>query len=156
NHRIRYAPSLTALHLDRLWASQREHPPDRPLWALGDPVYGADDERLTGQPALASASRDAERELAWREGQGTERFGRLRSSGLEGEKLRERRGVSRGGVLLGKDATEAAVRQASAEGALARARYVHFACHGILGLHEGQPPALVLSLVGNSGERDEY
>jgi CHAT domain-containing protein len=59
-------------------------------------------------------------------------------------------------VLLGKDATEAAVRQASAQGDLARARYVHFACHGILGLSDGQPPALVLSLVGNSGERDEF
>jgi CHAT domain-containing protein len=59
-------------------------------------------------------------------------------------------------VLLGKDATEAAVRQMSADGTLARARYVHFACHGILGLHDGQPPALVLSLVGNSGERDEF
>jgi CHAT domain-containing protein/tetratricopeptide (TPR) repeat protein len=155
NHRIRYAPSLTALHLGRLWAAQRERPPDRALWALGDPVYGSDDERLTGKPALAAASQDAARELAWREGQGEERFGRLRYSGQEVEKIRERLGEA-GTVLFGKDATEAAVHQASAQGELARARYIHFACHGILGLNDGQPPALVLSLVGNSGERDEY
>jgi tetratricopeptide (TPR) repeat protein/CHAT domain-containing protein len=154
-HRIRYAPSLTALHLGRLWVAQRERQPDRLLWAMGDPVYGPDDDRLTGNPALAAASRDAERELAWREGQGTERFGRLRYSGQEVEKIRERLGEA-GTVLLGKDATETAVRQASAEGELARARYVHFACHGVLGLGDGQPPALVLSLVGNSGERDEF
>jgi CHAT domain-containing protein/tetratricopeptide (TPR) repeat protein len=155
-YRIRYAPSLTALHLGRVWAAQRERQPDRPLWALGDPVYSSDDERLTGKPALAAASRDAERELAWREGQGTERFGRLRYSGQEVERVREWLGGSAGSVLRGKDATEAAVRQASASGELGRARYVHFACHGVLGLSDGQPPALVLSLVGNGGEPDEY
>jgi CHAT domain-containing protein/tetratricopeptide (TPR) repeat protein len=155
-HRIRYAPSLTALHLGRLWAKQREQLPDRLLWALGDPVYGAEDERLTGKPALAAASRDAGRELAWREGQGTERFARLRYSGREVDKIRERLGETTRRVVTGKDATEAAVRRASADGDLARARYVHFACHGILGLNDGQPPALVLSLVGNSGERDEF
>jgi tetratricopeptide (TPR) repeat protein len=96
-HRIRYAPSLTALHLDRQWAAHREHQPDRSLWALGDPVYSADDDRLSGKPALAAASRDAARDLAWREGQGQERFGRLRYSGQEVEKVRERLGKSGGG-----------------------------------------------------------
>jgi CHAT domain-containing protein/Tfp pilus assembly protein PilF len=155
-HRIRYAPSLTALHLSRLWAAQREHQPDRLLWALGDPDYGTGDEGPTAKRGRDSASRDAARELAWREGQGTERFPRLRFSKDEVEQIRDRLGESAASVLLGKDATEAAVRQASADGALDRARYVHFACHGVLGLHDGQPPALVLSLVGNSGQRDEY
>jgi CHAT domain-containing protein/tetratricopeptide (TPR) repeat protein len=156
NHRIRYAASLTALDLGRRWASRREHQPDRLLWALGDPVYGAGDQRLTGKPALAAASLDAEREVAWREGEGREPFRRLRFSGQEVERVRKLLGEPLGSVLLGQGATESAVRRASAKGDLARARYVHFACHGILGLHDGQPPALVLSLVGNSGTRDEY
>jgi CHAT domain-containing protein len=57
-------------------------------------------------------------------------------------------------VLTGVQATEAAVKAASDKGHLARARYVHFATHGILGLDTGQPPALLLSLVGNDGQRD--
>jgi hypothetical protein len=32
---------------------------------------------------------------------------------------------------------------------------VHFACHGVLGLGQGLPPALVLSLAGARGARDE-
>src|SRR5205807_9574569 len=55
-------------------------------------------------------------------------------------------------VLTGLQASEAAVKAASAKGALARARYIHFATHGILGLDAGRQPSLVLSLVGNVKE----
>jgi CHAT domain-containing protein len=58
-------------------------------------------------------------------------------------------------VLTGLQATEAAIKVASERGLLARARYVHFATHGILGLDTGQPPALVLSQVSNDGARDD-
>src|SRR5207247_1269957 len=47
------------------------------------------------------------------------------------------------------------IKEASASGALAQARFLHFATHGVLGLAVGQQPALVLSLVGNDGQRDE-
>jgi CHAT domain-containing protein/tetratricopeptide (TPR) repeat protein len=157
-HRIRYAPSLTVLHLVRRWAGTRERQPDRPLWALGDPVYDAGDRRPADRPALAEASRDAGRELLWREGhdRGEGTFPRLVHSGAEVEAVRRALGAPQTSVVLGKEATEARVRQASASGDLGRARYVHFACHGVLGLDDGQPPALVLTLVGNSGERDEF
>ncbi len=52
SHRIRYAPSLTALHPIGRWESTRR-PPSRPLWALGDPVYRPDDARLAAGPAPA-------------------------------------------------------------------------------------------------------
>src|SRR5205823_12908334 len=42
-HRVRYAPSLTTLHLTRKWAEDRARRgelPDRPLYAVGDPDYG--------------------------------------------------------------------------------------------------------------------
>jgi CHAT domain-containing protein len=155
-HRIRYAPSLTALHLLRQWVGKREYRPDRPLWALGDPVYDARDERLMGKSKLATASLDTERELLGREGRGTEGFPRLRSSGEEVEAVRALLGAPPDSVVTGPNAIEARLKRDSTSGRLAQARYVHFACHGILGLHDGQPPALVLTLVGNSGTRDEF
>src|SRR4029077_17010255 len=37
-HRVRYAPSLTALHLIHLWKQKRPNP-ETPLFAVGDPLY---------------------------------------------------------------------------------------------------------------------
>jgi CHAT domain-containing protein/tetratricopeptide (TPR) repeat protein len=126
-HRIRYAPSLTALHLERQWAGKRERQPDRLLWAIGDPIYDS-----------------------------KQGFAPLRYSRQELEAIRSALGAPPESLLLGKDASEARVRQASESGDLALARYVHFACHCMLARQAGRLPALVLSLVGNSGERDEY
>src|SRR5262249_62179908 len=47
-HRIRYAPSLTALHHIHLWKQKRAQP-EVPLFAVGDPLYG-DDDRPAGKP----------------------------------------------------------------------------------------------------------
>jgi hypothetical protein len=105
-HRIRYAPSLTALHLIGLW-KQTGTPPAQPLWALGYPVYDSMDIRL-GVPAVlatalgggcilrvltcsqlttasvvAAASRDALREMRQREGSGRGVLRRLKHSGDE-------------------------------------------------------------------------
>jgi CHAT domain-containing protein len=55
-------------------------------------------------------------------------------------------------VLTGGKASEAKVKEASAADSMAKARYVHFATHGILGLDKGKQPALVLNLVGNDKE----
>jgi tetratricopeptide (TPR) repeat protein len=49
-HRIRYAPSLTVLHQVQSWERARARPP-RTLWAMGDAVYGASDERLPKKAA---------------------------------------------------------------------------------------------------------
>jgi CHAT domain-containing protein len=157
-HCIRYAPSLTALHLVRQWQQARE-PPDRPLWAMGDPIYDARDARLAGQAAemstVASASRDALREVQQRRGQGgSDLFPRLQQSGAEVRRIGQLLGASRDAIFTDGQALEAKLKDASTSGQLARARYVHFATHGILGLDTGQPPALVLSLVGNSGQSD--
>ncbi len=57
--------------------------------------------------------------------------------------------------MLGASASEAKLREASASNRLSRARYVHFATHGVLGMDRGQLPALVLGQVGNSQRRDE-
>jgi CHAT domain-containing protein len=151
-HRIRYTPSLTALHLIRQWEPTRATPP-RLLWALGDPVYQADDSRLAARTepkdegtriAVASLSR----------GSHGAAFPRLAGSGLEVQRLRELLGAAPDDVLIGPGATEAAVKQASRAGELARYRYVHCACHGVLGQRSGVQPALVLSLEGDQRGED--
>jgi CHAT domain-containing protein len=157
-HRIRYAPSLTALHLVRLWEQTRAKP-QRPLWAMADPIYDKTDKRIEGEKGLAQASAMALAEYLSRATRGHPTAGvpysRLRFTGQEAEAIRDLLGASDKDVLTGLQASEAAVKAASAKGLLAQARYVHFATHGILGLDTGQPPALVLSLVGNDGARDE-
>jgi CHAT domain-containing protein/Tfp pilus assembly protein PilF len=156
-HRIRYAPSLTALHLVRLWEKTRAQP-RRPLWAVADPVYDKADPRVERQKDLAQATQDALAKYLSRADRGPirgETYARLRFTGQEADAIRARLGAADSDVLMGLQASEAAVKAASAKGLLAQARYVHFATHGILGLDTGQPPALVLSLVGNDGARDE-
>jgi CHAT domain-containing protein/tetratricopeptide (TPR) repeat protein len=156
-HRIRYAPSLTALHLVRLWEQTRAQP-QRPLWAMADPVYDRADQRVEGEKHLAQASAMALAEYLARATRGHSGAGvpypRLRFAGQEAEAIRNLLGASDRDVLTGLRASEAAVKAASAKGLLAQARYVHFATHGVLGLDTGQPPALVLSLVDNDGARD--
>src|SRR5262249_22281614 len=142
-----YAPSLTALYLSKRWADGRQQRPDRPLWALGDPIFDAQDARLgtKGKPApLAAASA----ELSWLRGGA---FRRLPHTAREVQAVRNKLEAPPEAVVLGRDATEARVTKASADGVLARARYVHFATHGVVGLDRGQPPGLVLSQVGNDG-----
>src|SRR5581483_10548720 len=68
-HRVRYAPSLTVLHLSRLWDRARPRP-ERPLWAVGDPVYQADDERLPATAALSATSQQAAAAYQRRAGEG--------------------------------------------------------------------------------------
>ena len=71
-----------------------------------------------------------------------------RLGGLIGSKADER--------LMGPGATEAAVKRLSADGTLAKYRYIHFACHGVLGTGDGVQPGLVLSQVGNPEGQDGY
>jgi CHAT domain-containing protein len=151
-HRIRYAPSLTALHLLKQWSDKREVQPDKPLWAVGDPIYQPNDPRIGGKGELGPASRDALTEYVSRMNRGVhdgDAFLRLQASGPEVTKIRALFKADKDAVLTDLLASEAAVKTASEKGILAKARYLHFATHGILGLDKGRQPALVLNLVGN-------
>ncbi len=152
-HPIRYAPSLTALHMIRRWEAERPEP-DRALWAMGDPVYTASDDRLAaaGKPSPESIRLAARIPGAGRGG----RFERLAGTGVEVDHLAALMGSRSDERLTGPDATEAAVKRISADGTLARYRLVHFACHGVLGGGDGVQPGLVLSLVGNPEGEDGY
>ncbi len=156
NHKVRYAPSLTALHMIRLWEKSRTTRPDLPLFALGDPVYDKQDARLSGNTGAVVANLDTARDYQAREGRRDESFARLIHSGREVETLGRLLKTPAANIRTGVKALEADIKKASASGELARCRYIHFATHGILGSGDGKPPALVLSLVGNDDVRDEF
>jgi CHAT domain-containing protein/Tfp pilus assembly protein PilF len=152
-HRIRYAPSLKVLSLVRQWQRQRRQP-ERALWALGDPVYDPADDRMPPGTRLAapSAAALAEYRRAAPGPGGEALLPRLKSSAAEVEAIRRILGADPADVRTGPVASETAVKEASASGELGRARYVHLAAHGILGLDAGLQPGLVLSLVGDGKE----
>lgn len=152
-HRIRYAPSLTALHFARLWEATRARP-ERSLWALGDPIFQESDPRLASK---ADLGRGAKEVLAkYRGSRSGASFERLGASGEEVRHLADLLDAGPQDLLVGRDATEAAVKMASAAGQMARYRYIHFATHGLLGLADGLPPSLVLSLVGDQRGEDGF
>ena len=66
NHRIRYVPSLTVLHVINLWDKTRVRP-DRALWALGDPIFDIHDERLSKkQDAIVKAHQPSDARRRWK------------------------------------------------------------------------------------------
>jgi tetratricopeptide (TPR) repeat protein len=152
-HRIRYTPSMTTLHIGRRWDETRTRP-DRPLWAVGDPVYQPTDKRLPTRAELEQLTRDAL--TKYQGGVPGASFERLLSSGAEVEQLRRLWEAPAEAIRLGPAATEAAVKAASASGELTRYRYVHFATHGVLGPAEAAQPALVLSLAGDQKGEDGF
>jgi CHAT domain-containing protein/Tfp pilus assembly protein PilF len=157
-HRIRYAPSLTALHLIRLWEPSRQQP-RRSLWAMGDPVYHASDPRCTPAAERTAETRGAPEEGLGgpgRSGPPSGTFERLAFSGEEIVRLRRVMGAGPGEMCVGPDATEAAVKTLSDAGILGQYRYIHFATHGILGLADATPPSLVLSLAGEQHGEDGF
>jgi CHAT domain-containing protein/tetratricopeptide (TPR) repeat protein len=157
NRKVRYAQSLTTLHVVGLWEKDPKRPkPDRPLWALGDPVYSTDDPRLKGKSTaevVASARRATESYLFRldRSGEPGKPPPRLVASGAEVRKVADLLKAPSAAVT-DLEACERLVKEASDRDLLKRCRYVHFATHGILGSATGRPPSLILSLVGNDGK----
>jgi CHAT domain-containing protein/tetratricopeptide (TPR) repeat protein len=146
-HRVRYAPSLTALHLIDRWDGVRAVP-DRTLWALGDPIFQSSDARWK-----AAADRTHPTGI---DGATSDRgpFRRLEASGREVERLRRLMGDRGSDVVLGREASEATVKRLSGDGTLARYRFLHLATHGVLNEGDEIRPSLVLSLVDDPGGQD--
>ena len=117
-----------------------------PLFAVDDPIYEAGDKLQVAETARTH----------WRIcGSGKEQARRVEASQLQSRRSGRRRQASRAGpddVLTGEQASEARIKGGPAAERMAKARYVHFATHGILGVDKGKQPALVLNLVGNKNE----
>jgi CHAT domain-containing protein/tetratricopeptide (TPR) repeat protein len=79
-------------------------------------------------------------------------FQRLEHSGYEVAEIAKKLGAKDEFVLTRDKASKAEVKKASDANAMAKARYVHFATHGILGLDRGKQPALVLNQTGKDVE----
>lgn len=145
SHAVRMGPSLTALHLNRLWDRQRSRP-SRALLAMGDPVTSPADERLKGQPLNSPALRTAEST--------GEQFERLAHSGREVSMVADVFRTPPDDRWLGSEASEGRVQSWNSSGRLFEYRFLHFATHGILGGPDF-PTALVLSMDGVAqGEED--
>ena len=134
---IRYSPSMTALHLNRVWDSKRPRP-GQPFLGIGDPIYSPDDPRQGDRPISPAAGANL-RSLG-------ENLPRLTAASREVHEAGKALGAPAEDVWTGLDASETRLKAASSQGRLADYRLVHFAIHGRLGSGPGRPPALVLSL----------
>jgi CHAT domain-containing protein/tetratricopeptide (TPR) repeat protein len=152
-HSIGYYPSTTILTINRQTIPPAL-PPEGSLLAVGDPVYGPDDERLT--PSQMSLLRGSEprqgSEILSRTGKVRKEaqdqgfnFGRLKHSGTEVVKVSKVFGNREGprDVLIGLEASESRVKSKD----LKQYQYLHFATHGILAndVPYLKEPALVLA-----------
>jgi CHAT domain-containing protein/Flp pilus assembly protein TadD len=144
---IRYAPSLTVLHLIDQWEKTRAVPAE-PLWALADPIFGPDDSRARGD--LGKETRDLLARYALRRS-GAGSWRRLPATRAEAAAIARLEGAGSDDVVTDALASEQVVKTASALGILARKHHLHLATHGILGVGLGRQPSLVLSQVGNDG-----
>jgi CHAT domain-containing protein len=149
-----YLPSVTVLRSLRSHAKPEYGRWKKPLVAFADPVFGPDD------PIFREASVDSAQEISLVQRDlllrctGATGIPRLPQSGREAESVRKVVGGNAGDLYLRSRATE----QNVFESGLAKARYVLFSTHGLLGGDfEGVlEPGLVMCLVGNPRGRDGF
>lgn len=150
---VNYYPSATILTINRQTVPLTL-PPKHTLLAVGDPVYGLDDDRLTKSQVsmLLEGEQKQESSIVTRKGKIRKEaqdqgyfFVRLKYSGVEVVKINEVFGNRPGprDLLIGFEASESHVKSKD----LTQYHYLHFAVHGILAydvpyLNE---PALVLT-----------
>jgi CHAT domain-containing protein len=146
---VDYLPSATTLALQRQRLGRRD---PAPKWAavLADPVFAADDPRLTGPSAAGKiAKKDPQRGGG---GAGLfPVFERLPASGQEAEAIRKLAPPGAVWTALGL----AANREAVLSGGLHAYRIVHFATHGVADSNNPELSGLVLSLVDAAGRPRE-
>jgi CHAT domain-containing protein len=142
--RVRYAPSLTALHLNRLWDKKRIRP-TRPILAVGDPIYSTADPRIAKEDRTAWERAGGPDEVA---------FDRLKFADEETQAVAQALKAAEEDIWTGAKAVRSRLVAASAAQRLAEYRYLHFATHGLLGSGPGRLPALVLSREPSSAGRD--
>lgn len=157
-HAIAYAPSATVLaHVRRPGASKASRGLAGTLYALGDPVFAADDARAAANslaaPVLESRARALRSFAASRQ---IDPFARLPGTAREISAIAAHFRTTSDGtsIRVGLDANERDLKRHD----LSAYRYLHFATHGVLA--EDVPylktSALVLSQVGDLGGEDGF
>lgn len=161
---ITYYQSATILALNRIL---KESEPEKPLFALGNPVYTSDDPRYTAwkekkkEPYLANLSRYSFRGLSikakWGAVTEEEKGGRIEFPPLPETEIEVREIAKIMGVaaeppqiLLSVMANETNVKRTGLE----KYRYIHFATHASLpGIIQGiNEPFILLGQVENHGD----
>ncbi len=161
---ITYYQSATVLALNRIL---KESGPEKPLFALGNPVYTSDDPRYTAwkekkkEPYLANLSRYSFRGLSikakWGAVTEEEKGGRIEFPPLPETEIEVREiakimgvAVEPPQILLSVMANETNVKRTGLE----KYRYIHFATHASLpGIIQGiNEPFILLGQVENQGD----
>jgi CHAT domain-containing protein len=157
---LSYYPSVNILNFNRRVIPQTL-PARGSILAVGDPIYGSDDERIAQSrlSLLSESDRRQVSEIPIRGGRIRKEaqvlgytFERLKHSGVEVHKVSEVFGNMPGtrDVLIGFDASEGRVKSKD----LTQYQYLHFAVHGILAYDVPylKEPALVLATDPESKE----
>lgn len=148
-HEVVHVPSASALIVLRDQRNRPDRPPATGLLAvIADPVFDADDPRLTGQE-------DDSGPLVTREVGGDAfdvgTLGRLRFSRVEAESILELAAAERTFRALGFEAT----REAATAPDLGRYRIVHLSTHGRIDAERPELSQLVFSRLGREGRPRE-
>ena len=141
-HEIVGLPSASVLAAVREQAAQR-HAPDRMVAVFADPVFRANDERVTGHAAAAAAG-PVNRAAA---DSGLGDLPRLYFSRQEAEAIRSFAPPDQTWTALDFDASRAEAKKPD----LGRYRVVHFATHGLLDSRHPELSGIVLSMVDRAG-----
>jgi CHAT domain-containing protein/tetratricopeptide (TPR) repeat protein len=147
NYEIVYEPSASALAYVRDGHTRPAGP--KSIAVFANPVFDADDSRVTTKPARDQANPDQTlgpvfRDLELFEG----RFRALPASRDEAEAIMSFAPWGTGLKVMGFDANRAAVTKPE----LAEYRIVHFATHGVVDYENPALSGLVLSLVDREGQ----
>ena len=148
DHEVVTAPSASVVAVLRQETAGRE-PAGKTLFAVADPVYSANDARVSQRPVVAVAQRGpgvTDRIHSAAEGN-IERFLRLRFSRTEAEQIANLIPAHGAVTAFDFDANRDAVLKAD----LARFRILHFATHSLIDDERPELSGIVLSLVDRAG-----
>jgi CHAT domain-containing protein len=143
-HEVITAPSASVLALLRQETASRA-PAEKTLFVVADPVYSANDARVTQQPSAAVSGKERGGDDS------AERFLRLRFSRTEAEQIVSLIPADRIVKAVDFDASRDAVLKAD----LARFRILHFATHSVIDDERPELSGIVLSLVNRNGRRQD-
>lgn len=149
NHEIVYEPSASALAYVRKDGAPRNAP--KSIAVFADPVFDADDSRVTNPTSPNSSAQSIGRGEVFRDlGVSDGKFRALPASRDEAEAIMAFVPWGTGLKALGFEANRSTVTRPE----LAQYRIVHFATHGFVDRERPELSGLVLSLVDRNGQPD--
>ena len=151
NHEIVNLPSASTIAIQRRELANRKSAP-KALAILADPVYSADDQRVTGKPPNTQLGAELELEDSFlKRTRGSKRNGwnRLPDTATEAKGILN--------LIPGNNTLEAFNFDANynwaTSSALNQFRILHFATHGIVDKKQPEKSGIVLSLFNKKGDR---